>query len=606
MVDKTLYLLVSVPFVVAIINIVLPKVLRSILNLLGSVFLLYLSIRLLLGEPSPIKILEWEVFSMDKLTGFALIFIQILSIIILIYALKGLDKKLSGKFCILYPFTVACCNATVLSSNAVSLVIFWGLSGLVLYLFGLLGTGPDAQRTAKKTFILIGGSDALLLTGLIILFHESFKVNIFLSPTALDNAAAVLAFIMLLIAALAKAGGFPFHTWLPEYSKEAPVESVALLPAALDKILGIYLLARMVMSIFNMETNIGMQLFFITLGAVTVIIAVMMAMIQHNGRKLLGYHAVSQVGYMIMGVGSGNPIAMAGGLFHMINNTIYKSNLFLSLGSVEKQVGSSELSEMGGLGKKMPFTFTMALVGALSISGIPPFNGFFSKWMIYTGILEKAKGLPGGYQLWILLCLVLAVFGSALTLASFLKFIHAIFLGKRPAKLDQIKESSANHWIATGILAVSCLVLGLFAVQLIFRPFMVGMITKFNTDTLTSLSDMYSPTLVILLMLVSFGIGLVVYLLTRKVRYDDNYLGGMPALEKFRVVGTEFYNEIRNMSPLRSLYNAAEEKWCDIYELASKFTVSFSKLLQKAHPGQLQLYLLYIVIGVLLSIWIIR
>ncbi len=604
MVDEALHLLVSVPFVMSLVNIALPKVVKRLFNVLGLVFLLYLSVIVHLGNPGTYKILEWNIFSKDMLTGFALIFIQVLALIIAIYALKGLDKKSSGKFGILLPFTVACCNATVLSSNAISLVLFWGLSGMVLYLFGILGTGPYAQRTAKKTFILIGGSDALLLTGMVILFTmPGGSVNIFQNPVALNSPAAVLAFVLLLIAALTKAGGFPFHTWLPEFSKEAPVESVALLPAALDKILGIYLLARMVMSIFNVQTNLGVQLLFITLGAVTVIVAVMMAMVQHNGRKLLGYHAVSQVGYMIMGVGSGNPIAMAGGLFHMINNTIYKSNLFLSLGSVEKQVGTSELSEMGGLGKKMPLSFTMALVGALSISGLPPLNGFFSKWMIYTGVLETAKGRPGGVQIWILVCLVLAVFGSALTLASFLKFIHAIFLGKRPAKLDHVKESPANHWIATGILAIACLVLGLFAVELIFNPFMKNILTP---DMIAGLGGLYSPTLVILFMLSSFIIGFVVYLLIRKVRYDDNYLGGMPALEKFRVVGTEFYNEIRNMSPLRTLYDTAEKKWYDIYELASKTTVALSKLLQKAHPGQLQVYLLYIVIGVLLSIWLIR
>jgi len=158
------------------------------------------------------------------------------------------------------------------------------------------------------------------------------------------------------------------------------------------------------------------------LGALTIIIAVMMALVQHNGRKLLGYHAVSQVGYMVLGIGTGTPIGIIGGLFHMVNHAIYKSSLFLSFGSVEKRTGTPELDKLGGLAKKMPLTFIAALIGALSISGVPPFNGFFSKWMVYQGVLVSASQQGRIWQIVLNVCFVLAIFGSALTLASFINF----------------------------------------------------------------------------------------------------------------------------------------------------------------------------------------
>ena len=110
------------------------------------------------------------------------------------------------------------------------------------------------------------------------------------------------------------------------------------------------------------------------IGSVTILAAVMMALVQKNYKKLLSYHAISQVGYMILGIGTMTPVGIVGGLFHMINNAMYKSCLFLTGGAVEKQIGTTDLDKLGGLGVKMPITFACFVITALSISGVPPFN----------------------------------------------------------------------------------------------------------------------------------------------------------------------------------------------------------------------------------------
>ena len=604
MIINELLLFLIVPLAVGFINLFLPAFLRKGLTFLALAFGLVMVYLFYQRPMDSFAYFGQIIFSLDQLGLFVISFIQILSLIILIFSLNGLDKNSEKRFFFLYPITVSFCNAVVLSEHALSFLIFWGLSGLTLYLFATMGKTHDAPKAAKKTFIIIGGSDAFLLMGLVIMWLISPATGWSLNnpQILLDGEYAHIAFICLLIAAFAKAGAFPLHTWVPDFSQNSPVESAAFLPASLDKLLGIFLLAKMLTSLFVVYPLINMIL--ISLGAITVISAVMMAMIQHNAYRLLGYHAVSQVGYMVMGVASGSVLAFAGGLFHMINHTIYKSNLFLSFGSVEKRSGTAELDYLGGLGKNMPITFLMALIGALSISGIPPFNGFFSKWMIYQGLIEKTSTLGPGYQLWLLACIIIAVFGSALTLASFMKFLHAAFLGRRPYIYKDIKEAPVNQWLSTGILSLLCIVFGILAVALPLKYFIYPVVEA-SGMSIPSFAGLYDPVIITLLFAFAFLLGLLIYGLTAKVRYDDVYVGGMPALEKFRIAGTEFYNEVRNFTLLKLIYNYAEKKYFDLYEMGREFTFSFSGYLQKAHPGQLQLYVLYIVVGYLIIMLVV-
>jgi formate hydrogenlyase subunit 3/multisubunit Na+/H+ antiporter MnhD subunit len=600
--DNPLVLIVALPLGVAFLNLFLPRLLQKALILIALGLGLAMVVRSFSIPPPRFELLGAVVLALDKLSLLALTFIHVLSLLIFVFSLKGLEAATERSFLILFPLAVAFAGGTALCPNAFGFLILWGLSGLILYGFALLGRGEQAAATAKKTIIVVGGSDAFLILGLA-LAGMAPVWSPERAPIPLNSPAGAAAFVCLLVAAFAKAGAFPLHTWVPDFSRDAPVESAALLPSSLDKLLGIYLLARMMSVYFAVGPFARMVV--VSLGALTVIIAVMMAMAQHNGRRLLGYHAVSQVGYMIMGVASGSALAFAGGLFHLLNNTLYKSNLFLTLGSVEKRAGTNELDRLGGLARSMPVTFVMALVGALSISGIPPFNGFFSKWMIYQGLLEKASGFAPGYALWLLVCLVLAVFGSALTLASFMKVLHAVFLGQRPERLAGVKEAPANQWLATGTLAILCAGFGLLAKEIPLRLFVVPAAEEAGY-TPGAFLGVYSPRLVLLLFAAAFLLGLVVFLLTRKTRRDEVYLGGNAQAEAFRVAGTEFYKEITQMRPLKAAYRMAEKNSFDLYDLASKATLGLSRLLQRAHAGQLEVYTLFILFGLVLFMFLAR
>ena len=333
------------------------------------------------------------------------------------------------------------------------------------------------------------------------------------------------------------------------------------------------------------------------LGSVTIVAAVMMALIQHDMKRLLGYHAVSQVGYMVLGIGTGNPLGIAGGLFHMFNHAIYKSCLFLSGGEAERRTGTADLSKMGGLAKVMPVVFVAFLIASLSISGVPPMNGFASKWMIYQGVMQSGGG--GGW-LWIV-WLIAAMIGSALTLASFMKLIHAIFLGQPSARVQTLidegkKKTPFAIAFPVVILSALCVGLGVFAWKIPFTDLLrpeVGGEVHFMGIWQSGLAT---------IMLVAGGIlGFLIYFLgtLKKARTVDIFMGGYQPEEVpgARVSGVDFYRTIQQLGLLRGIYRWAERKLFDLYEVAGKFVSGFGAIFSFMHNGLLSRYVLWFLIG---------
>jgi formate hydrogenlyase subunit 3/multisubunit Na+/H+ antiporter MnhD subunit len=392
----------------------------------------------------------------------------------------------------------------------------------------------------------------------------------------------------------------PFHSWIPDTAEYAPTSVVAYLPASVDKLLGIYLLARVSLYLFNLTP--GMMLLILIVGAFTIIAAVMMALVQHDLKRLLSYHAVSQVGYMVLGVGTLNPIGVAGGLFHMVNHAIYKGCLFLCAGSVENEEKTTDLDSLGGLAKYMPITFGTCVIAALAISGIPPLNGFVSKWMVYQGIIELGRN--GGY-LWVI-WLVAAMFGSALTLASFMKVLHAVFLGireKRKSGADP-KEAGLTMTIPMIVLAVLCLGFGIFAFSIPLSGFIKPAIDGVTWLSVPEVGDWlgwWSPGLATLFIVVGVLIGLIVYAAGRLkgTKSSSMYVGGELLTDDVRVTGTDFYNTVSDMGFFNSMYKRAEKHAFDTYDIGRNVSFYFIRGFRAIHTGVLPEYLTWTLAGVL-------
>ncbi|MFA5116046.1 MAG: proton-conducting transporter membrane subunit, partial [Candidatus Omnitrophota bacterium] len=390
----------------------------------------------------------------------------------------------------------------------------------------------------------------------------------------------------------------PFHSWIPDAATDAPLPFMAFFPAAMEKLLGIYFLTRISLDMFRLTTGSWISVLLMSIGAITIILAVMMALIQKDFKKLLSYHAISQVGYMILGIGTAVPAGIIGGLFHMINNALYKCGLFLTGGAVEKQTGTTDLHKLGGLAAKMPLTFICFMITALSISGVPPFNGFFSKELVYEGALERG---------WIFY--LAAVGGSFLTAASFLKLGHSAFLGKLNKEHAAIKEVSLFMVIPMVVIAAICVLFGVYnylPLKVFIQPILGDRLHGHNFYGMPP-----SVTLIAITVLV---------LLAALANHIFGYKSKKSALKAA--------DHIHYAPVLSGIYAKAEKKYFDPYNIGMKFARWFAvtgfaldrgidwlydhftvrgvtglaNQVKKLHTGNYSVYLLWSLLGMFLVV----
>jgi len=390
-------------------------------------------------------------FRLYNFSGFMLLSTAFFGFLIALYSIIFMrGKNFVSQLYAYFLLCLAFANAVFLSDNLLVLLFFW--EGLLISLFGMICVGnKDAFKTATKAFIIIGVTDLCMMLGIALTGHLSGTMALSKINLPLNSTLANLAFILLAIGAISKGGAMPFHSWIPDAAVDAPLPFMSLIPAALEKLLGIYFLTRICLDLFQLNPGSGASILLMTVGAITIILAVMMALIQKDYKRLLSYHAISQVGYMILGIGTALPAGIVGGIFHMINNALYKSGLFLSAGSVEKQAGTTNLEKLGGLARKMPVTFGCFLVTAIAISGVWPFNGFFSKELVYDAAIERG-----------LIFYLTAVGGSFFTAASFLKLGHAAFLGKLSPENEKTREAHFSMLLPMVVIALVCIIFGVF------------------------------------------------------------------------------------------------------------------------------------------------
>jgi formate hydrogenlyase subunit 3/multisubunit Na+/H+ antiporter MnhD subunit len=593
---------IVIPAVAGFLCLLIPRKVRGVrevLALLATLWAFLLTIQIFRGGEVWLRQpwLEFGSFTVGfdlrayQFSSFAAMFIALFGLAVASYSAAFMFKhSATNRYYTYLLWTVAAAIGAVLADNLLIVLIFWEIVTILFYLLITLGGTKKAIAAARKSFIILGFSDCALLLGIIFVWLIGGTLSISrLSITFVDGF-AYATFILCALGALAKAGAWPVHSWLPAAAEGAPTPVMALLPASLDKLLGIYLLARFSLDLFVMDGAMGNLLMII--GSATIIFAVMMALIQHDLKKLLSFHAVSQVGYMVLGIGTGVPIGIIGGLFHMLNNTIYKTCLFLSAGAVEKQTGTTDLQKLGGLAAAMPVTFSATVVAALSISGIPPLNGFFSKWLIYQSLVSTQRPI----------FLIAALFGSALTLASFVKVLYSVFWGERPKKLKGVKEVGVLMLWPMVALALLCVLFG-FLAQFPLRSF-IGPVVGFEFGTAPSAISMtnalWSPTLATFLIIIGLMVGLLIYLLGRigTRRQAPAFLGGEKLdVETTRVVGTGFYETIRNLGIFRGIYGDADRGVFDIYFLGDRIGSLVVQSLRKLHDGVLSSYLSWSIIG---------
>ena len=322
-------------------------------------------------------------------------------------------------------------------------------------------TVTGALEAAFKYLVVGCIGSTCILAGTVILYAQAHTLNFAqlsaMIPGNLTTSTKV-AFALLFIGFSTKAFIVPFHPLAADAHGAAPAAISVLISGVLTKS-GIYGIIRLVYFLFQ-TMNLGtMQFWLVFIGSLSMFVCVTMALAQHDFKRLLAFHSISQIGYVLTAAGLCTAMGISSGLYHAMNHTLFKGLLFLAAGAVLHETGTTNLDKLGGLSKKMPHTTVLFLVGAASISGIPPFNGFASKWMVYQATYMKA--VESG-NIGFLLVTIIALVTSTLTLASFVKVTQSVFFGQLPKEYENVKEVPFGMRLAMGILALLCILTGLF------------------------------------------------------------------------------------------------------------------------------------------------
>lgn len=383
------------------------------------------------------KFLDFEIILLhaDKLSLFVGYIFILIGLIATLYVLHIEDSKL---LTLAYIY-VGSSLGVVFAGDYLSLYLFWEIMALSSTGLIWLKREKESIDAGYRYLImhLIGG--ALLLGGILFQYQITGSLEVVeLSKLAGHNLAPLASYLIMAGIGL-NAAFILLHTWLPDAYPRAPFYGTIFMSVYTTKT-AVYLLARVAPGFEGLAY----------LGATMTIVGVTMALLQSNARKLLSYHMVSQIGYMVAGIGLGSAAGVDGGVFHLFNNVLYKSLLFMAIGAIIYRVEIEDLSKLGGIMRRMPVTTACAIVAALSISGVPPFNGFVSKGLIF-------EAAHSNYTIYLML--ELAAVG---TLLSFLKFTYFGFIRQNKEIELKAVEVPWNMKVAMLTTATLCLLAGLF------------------------------------------------------------------------------------------------------------------------------------------------
>jgi len=388
-------------------------------------------------------------FLLDGLSALMLAVVNTIAFLAGLFSINYM-RQYTGKrhYWALFLLMLAGMNGVVLSGDFFNMFVFLEIASIASYALVAFGTEAEELEASFKYMVMGSVASAAALLSIAILYAKFGLLNMAYISEALVKTRFdyLLKFsLFLFIAAFAVKGALvPFHAWLPDAHPSAPAPVSAMLSGVLIKTLGIYTIIRVG---FNVFPPVHILRVLSALGIITIITGSLLMAGQNDIKRLMAYSSVSNIGLIVLGLGLGTPLGILGALFHMLSHSVLKSLLFLNSGAVFYRLKTRNLSRMGGLNKVMPLTGATSFIGSLGISGMPPFNGFFSKLIIIIACVQSGHPVFA-------LC---AVFGSILTLASFMKVQKLAFFGKLKKENENVKEAPFFMSLSVILLAALCL-----------------------------------------------------------------------------------------------------------------------------------------------------
>ena len=453
----TVVLPIGVAFMLPLLGRVAPRLragAAGLATLCTLVFALSMTPRILGGEVLVYHLGGWSPavginLVVDGLGLILALLSSFLAFLVMIYSVGYMprEKALTNYYTLLL-ILLAGMNGFVLTGDIFNMFVFLEVMSIASYgLVAYHGRRDDLEASFKFQVISTLGT-LLLLLGVATIYSEMGTLNMALIASHEEiSTPTVFATALILIGFGVKAALIPLHAWLPDAYSEAPSPISAVFAGIMTKA-GVYGIIRLLYTMLGLKLGVVTYLTFV--GLATLVFGGVMALVQTNLKRLLAYSSISQMGYVIMAMSFGTRQGLQGGIFHLINHGIMKALLFFCAGAIIFRTGKKDLDELGGLSRKMPVTATCFIIGALAASGIPPFNGFLSKWTIFSA------GLGAN----MVFATIVAIMTNIVTLAYFLRAIQKVFFG--PPTHRNLREAPPLLLIPMVSLALLCLLLGLF------------------------------------------------------------------------------------------------------------------------------------------------
>ncbi len=598
----------------------------------------------------------------DGLSAFFLVVIGLVGTAAAIYGF-GYSAAYQGRYSLrllgaMFNVLLLSLSLQVMAGNALTFLICWEAMSLSAYWMVLTEHDQPGTVRAGVWYIAMTHAGFAALVAMFLLLSGGDLSTSFAGMRAitLSSGARHAAFLLALFGFGAKAGIIPLHVWLPLAHPVAPSHVSAMMSGVVIK-MGIYGLARVVIDLLG-GGPVWWGVTVLALGAISALLGVLYALMEHDLKRLLAYHSVENIGIILIGLGAGMmfqsyglstlaALGVIGGLYHTLNHAAFKGLLFLGAGSVLHATHTRNMEEMGGLIKRMPWTAFFFLIGAAAISALPPLNGFVSEWLVFQALLagwnipvpEVAVGMP--------LAVGMLALTSGLAVACFVKAFGITFLAiPRSSEAEHAHEAPFSMRLGMGILALACLVLGLapFVAVPILSKLIAGLGGMPDTQTVFALGlalqtpqgfAQMSPTLAglgVLVVLVLVPAILWLVRAHRGLRLSDSWgcgrIGQTPRME---YTATSFAEPLRRV--FAELYRPNKELTIDFHpeskyfvqsiEYRSEITPWFEKALyrpfvavirlvarqvRQMQSGSVHAYLLYVtgmlVILLLLARWL--
>ena len=458
--ELVLFLIIFIPVIGALVLPFISRISASVRNgaslavVAFSFVFSFLLLPLVLNNQS-VTILKYFplgfnfILSADSLAVGMAIVVSFISALIILYSFDYIKHyENQNEYYSMVVLFLGAMMGLVFSGNLILLYVFWEITAVTSWrLIGFFRKKEHIMRADKAFLVTVFGS-LLMLLGFIRIYQETGSFDLFAIKEAIKlHPISNLTIALILAGIFSKSATLPFHTWLPD-AGVAPSPVTALLHAAVLVKIGVYVFARIFVA------TIPLALFWQTvipaIAGVSALVSAGAALMETDLKRIIAYSTISQIGFIFLGFSIGSPIGVAGALLFILMHGLAKAGLFLCAGVVEQNAKTKDIRQLGGLIQTMPVTALSFLFCAFSVMSIPPFGGFFSKYMVISGALETGH----------LIIAAVFLFGALLTILYLFRAFNMVFLGE--IKNPTAKEGSFLMLLCVAIFAILSLAGGIF------------------------------------------------------------------------------------------------------------------------------------------------